>query len=85
MPPKISDRSGNEAVIPDVKGKSVIEFDDEETAARIGRSLMVDDDEFCTTRVEGSSVVGEFRAADIDGIRRAADDWMACLMAAVKE
>jgi hypothetical protein len=61
-----------------------VSFDSGEEADRIGSALKVDDDDFVTTRIEGSTVHAEIRGDSIQSIRRSADDWMACLMAAVR-
>ncbi|MEA3558152.1 MAG: KEOPS complex subunit Pcc1 [Candidatus Thermoplasmatota archaeon] len=62
-----------------------IELDSEEQAQRVSRSLSVDDDDNVKTEVDGKKVIGEVRAGSVPGARRAADDWLACLMAIVKE
>ncbi len=61
-----------------------VPFGDRTEAERIGTALSVDDDEFVTTRVEGDRVIAEFRGDSILSLKRSADDWMACLMAAEK-
>jgi hypothetical protein len=61
-----------------------IAFKDHAEADRIGRALRVDDDEFVTTRIEGLKVIAEIRGDSILSMKRSADDWMACLMAAVR-
>ena len=62
-----------------------IHFKSEKEAKDIASSIGVDDDEYITTIVEGCTVRGEVRADTIEGARRAADDWLACLMAIVKK
>jgi hypothetical protein len=62
-----------------------IDFVSEDEARNAADSLGVDDDDFVTTEVEGCSVIGYVRADSIEGARRAADDWLACLMAIVKK
>jgi tRNA threonylcarbamoyladenosine modification (KEOPS) complex Pcc1 subunit len=61
--------------------KVTVEFDNEEEARTAFEALKVDDDEFITTNKEGRVLVAEVRATGIDSARRAADDWMACLIA----
>ena len=68
----------------EIVGELRIEFDTVEEAERIAGALGVDDDDYAGTRVEGSAVIGEFRSRTVEGLRRASDDWMACLMAIVK-
>ena len=62
-----------------------ITFDDEKEAGNVGKALMVDDDEFVTTLIDGVTVIGKVEAPNIEGARRAADDWLACLMAIVRD
>jgi hypothetical protein len=61
-----------------------ISFDDEREAENTARALKVDDDEFVETVLEGRVVKGIVKADSIEGARRAADDWLACLNAIVK-
>jgi hypothetical protein len=74
---------------PEVDAKSrislKINFKSEEEARNIGGALKIDDDEFVTTIIEDSMVRGEVEADSIRGARRAADDWLACLMAILRE
>jgi hypothetical protein len=58
-----------------------IKFDTIEEAGNVGRSLRVDDDDFVETRIEGDTVTAVIRGSTIEGLRRAGDDWMACLTA----
>ncbi|MGA1866529.1 MAG: KEOPS complex subunit Pcc1 [Thermoplasmatota archaeon] len=62
-----------------------ITLDTEEEARRVVEALKVDDDDYVRTSVEGCMVRGEVGADSVEGVRRAADDWLACLMAVVKE
>lgn len=62
-----------------------MEMDTEEEAEEIGMALSVDDDDYVKTTVEGSRILAHIKAEDIDGARRAADDWMACFNAICKE
>ena len=62
-----------------------IRFNSEKDAQDAASSLEVDDDEYVSTFVEGSTVRGEIVARSVEGARRAADDWLACLMAIVKK
>ncbi|MBN1389848.1 MAG: hypothetical protein JXA22_04300 [Candidatus Thermoplasmatota archaeon] len=62
-----------------------ITLDSEEEARRVMAALKVDDDGYVTTIVEGCMVIGDVGADSVEGARRAADDWLACLMAVVKE
>jgi len=61
-----------------------ISFDDGKEAKNAARALRVDDDEFVETVLEGNVVKGMVKAETIEGARRAADDWLACLNAIVK-
>lgn len=65
--------------------KIKMEMDSPEEAEEIGRSLAVDDDEYVSTTVDGKTIYASFKADDIDGARRAADDWMACFNAIYKK
>lgn len=67
-----------------VKVVLTIDLEDEKKALSVYGSLSVDDDDYVSTRLEGSTVTAEVEADTVDGARRAADDWLACLMAAVK-
>lgn len=61
-----------------------IELDDPLSAERTSKALAVDDDPFVKTSINGSRVIGEVSAPTIESARRAADDWLACLMASLK-
>jgi len=61
-----------------------INFNSEEEAMNVAQAMKVDDDRFINTIVEGCTVCGEVEADSVEGARRAADDWLACLMAIVK-
>ncbi|MGA1793784.1 MAG: KEOPS complex subunit Pcc1 [Thermoplasmatota archaeon] len=62
-----------------------ITFDSEREAENAGEALKVDDDEFVSTIVEGRTVRGVVTSDSPEGARRAADDWLACLMAIAKK
>jgi hypothetical protein len=62
-----------------------VDFPSEKEAEDAASALTVDDDEFISTVLEGSTVRGEVKAKTVDGARRAADDWLACLMAVAKK
>jgi hypothetical protein len=62
-----------------------ISFPNEKEAEDAACALKVDDDEYVITTVEGSVVRGEVEASSVEGARRAADDWLACLMSVVKK
>lgn len=57
-----------------------VSFDDEGEAENIYNALRVDDDEFLKTTKEGMTVKAVVRAKTVDSARRAADDWLACLI-----
>lgn len=61
-----------------------VHFDDRADAERIAAALRVDDDEFVTTTAEGDRVIAEIIGDSVLSLKRSADDWMACLMAAVR-
>jgi hypothetical protein len=61
-----------------------IRFESQEAANEAASALKIDDDDFIHTSVEGSIVRGEVGANSVEGARRAADDWLACLIAVVK-
>ncbi|MBN1540143.1 MAG: hypothetical protein JW939_08370 [Candidatus Thermoplasmatota archaeon] len=61
-----------------------ITLDTEEEASRVAAALKIDDDDYVSTTREGCVVKGEVTADSVEGVRRAADDWLACLMAVVK-
>ena len=61
-----------------------IELPSEEEASRVYRALSVDDDEFIITSCEGIVVKALAKGKDPSTVRRAADDWLACLMAIMK-
>jgi len=62
-----------------------VSFDTEEEAIVVQRALSVDDDEYVRTTLDGRNVVAVFSGDSLQTLRRAGDDWMACLMAIVKE
>jgi hypothetical protein len=61
-----------------------VELDSEEEARVVGGSLSVDDDGWVTTTVEGKVVKATISSDSVDGLKRAGDDWLACLIAALK-
>ncbi len=65
--------------------KISITFDSESDAKTAGEALMVDDDEFIKTTIDGISVIAEVSSETIESARRAADDWMACLISTRKD
>ncbi len=56
-------------------------FDTESEARSAGEALKVDDDEFVETFIDGRTLKAEVTAETIESTRRAADDWLACLIA----
>jgi hypothetical protein len=63
----------------------MITLSSEEQARNISESLKVDDDEYISTSVDGCTIRGEVEAGSVEGARRAADDWLACLMAILRD
>ncbi len=63
-----------------IRLKVTIEFDNDDEARTVGEALKVDDDEFITTKIEGNVITAHVEANSMNSARRAADDWMACLM-----
>ncbi|MFW3145398.1 MAG: KEOPS complex subunit Pcc1 [Thermoplasmatota archaeon] len=61
-----------------------ISFDDPVQAEAVARALMVDDDDYVTTELKEGDVIGRVKSDSVQGARRAADDWLACLMAIIK-
>jgi len=61
-----------------------VELDSEDEARVVGGSLSVDDDGWVTTTVEGKVVKATISSDSVDGLKRAGDDWLACLIAALK-
>lgn len=68
----------------DLSMEITISFDTVEEAETVGRSLRVDDDEFVETRIEENIVSALIKGRTVEGLRRAGDDWMACLSAIIK-
>ena len=62
-----------------------VDLASEEDALSAKKALSVDDDEFISTSVDGRSLKAEVTAMTMASARRAADDWIACLMAVMKE
>jgi len=62
-----------------------ITFGSEEEAANAAEALKVDDDEFVSTFVEGRTVRGVVTSDSPESARRAADDWLACIMAIARK
>lgn len=63
-----------------VKLRITIEFDSDDEARTIGEALKVDDDGFVETIIDGNEVTAHVTARSVSSARRAADDWLACLM-----
>ena len=59
-------------------------FDTESEARSAGEALKVDDDEFVETFIDGRTLKAEVTAETVESARRAADDWIACLIAIMK-
>jgi len=55
-----------------------------EEAIAMAEVLKIDDDGFVVTMAQGNEVQAEIRGDSIRSVKRSADDWMACLMAAVR-
>jgi hypothetical protein len=68
-----------------VRLKVTFQFDSEAEARTVGKALTVDDDQFIHTEIDGSKVLAQVVSDSIEGARRAADDWMACMMAVLKK
>lgn len=68
-----------------IRLRITVEFDSVEEASIIGKALKVDDDEFIRTAVEGRTVRGLVEARTLESARRAADDWMACLLSVMRK
>ncbi len=68
-----------------IRLKISVTFDSESDARAAGEALMVDDDEFIKTTIDGIFVIAEVSSESIGSARRAADDWMACLIATRKD
>lgn len=62
-----------------------ITLSSEEEARNLSRALKVDDDDYVSTSVNGCTIIGNVEAGSIEGARRAADDWLACLMAILRD
>lgn len=56
-------------------------FDTESEARSAGEALRVDDDDFVETVIDGRTLKVEVTAETVESARRAADDWLACLIA----
>jgi len=61
-----------------------VELGSEDEARIVGSSLSVDDDEWVQTMSEGKVVTAVIGSDSIEGLKRAGDDWLACLVAAMK-
>ena len=62
-----------------------IDLEDREKARAVAASLSVDDDEFIST-LEGEGIItADIGSETVGSARRAADDWLACLMAIVRD
>ena len=62
-----------------------IVMDEPEEARMVVDALSVDDDDYISTRMEGKMVVADIVTDRLESGRRAADDWLACLMSIVKK
>ena len=62
-----------------------VAFDTEEEARVTAAALKVDDDDFVSTSVQDRTVTGTITADTVESARRAADDWLACLMAVARK
>jgi len=61
------------------------DIEDREKAEVLYKALRVDDDDYISTSIDGEKVLAEVRANDVSSARRAADDWMACLISVLKD
>jgi len=61
-----------------------IEMDSESDAEAIFGALEVDDEAFIRTMRKGSTIICLVSAKNVQGARRAADDWLACLTSSLK-
>lgn len=55
-----------------------------EEAQRVYEAIRVDDDEHVMTSIDGEVISALIMGQNVGSIRRASDDWMACLMASVR-
>jgi len=62
-----------------------VTFDTESEARSAGEALKVDDDDFIETIIDGKTLKAEVTSQSIESARRAADDWIACLIAVRKD
>ncbi|MCK5773366.1 MAG: hypothetical protein KAH57_06215 [Thermoplasmata archaeon] len=62
-----------------------ITMDGPEEAKMVVDALSVDDDGYISTRVEGKVIVADIDTERLESGRRAADDWLACLMSIVRK
>ena len=62
-----------------------IVMDEPEEARMVVDALSVDDDDYISTRMEGKMVGADIVTDRLESGRRAADDWLACLMSIVKK
>jgi len=61
-----------------------LNYDSEEMASLVFRSTRPDDDGFVRTEIRGKSVVATFKAETLESMRRAIDDFLACVSVAEK-
>ena len=61
-----------------------IEMGSECEAEAIFRALEVDDEAFIRTVRKGSTIICLVSSKTVQGARRAADDWLACLTSSLK-
>ncbi len=59
-----------------------LNYDTEEIAALIFRSTQPDDDDFVRTELRGKTVIATFEAETLESMRRAVDDFLACVSVA---
>ena len=62
-----------------------ITMDGPDEAKMVVDALSVDDDDYVATNIEGKMVVADVVTESLESGRRAADDWLACLMSIVKK
>ncbi len=60
-------------------------MDEPDEAKMVADALAVDDDDYITTRVEGKMIIADIASDRLESGRRAADDWLACLMSIIKK
>jgi hypothetical protein len=78
----MSDESRDQIASP--RATITVELDSEEEARVVGDALSVDDDEWVRTMTEDRLVKAVITSDTVEGLKRAGDDWLACLIAAMK-